>query len=246
MSAEEFASMSSRGELLTLGQPHQAGGAVPFTYGLTPGQMTGQQISMVPALDGRPIIPQHYYPRPEPLSLADAFTGVYGPSRPMCSMTPATPSPEKPAKMFVPAATATLSPTKTSSKASGGRSNENAIAGNILEAQEKINRGMTFADQLVAPRTVAQPSVPQTEKSFASVQGNDGVPMQKQVKPIAPKPKPKPARKNTIDSKTGKPRVGRPRTRNPQDVSTNSSQQMDIASNDVGDQGVQTSAGEAQ
>lgn len=186
ISAEEFEAMSRRGELLSLGPPQQAGGDSPHAQGLNPfAHPAGQQSSMVPGLDGRRIMtPRHYY-RETP-SLTDTFTGVYGPNatvRPMAPghdkrrmntlpATPATtasPTTKASPEQLLPAAPATVSPTKTPAKAKGGRSKKNAVASNVLEAQQMINAsinsgalGETCTDQPVAPdATVAHPTAPQ-------------------------------------------------------------------------------------
>lgn len=181
--------MSRRGELLSLGPPQHAGGDSPHAQGLNPfAHPAGQQSSMVPGLDGRRIMtPRHYYR--ETSSLADTFTGVYGPNATVRPMAPGTPSHDKrrmntlpatPAttanpttkaspEQLLPAAPATVSPTKAPAKAKGGRSKKNAVASNVLEAQQMINAsinsgalGETCTDQPVAPdATVAHPTAPQ-------------------------------------------------------------------------------------
>lgn len=242
ISAEEFDAMSSRGEMLSFGQPQQTGGPVAAA---TP--HSGEPyFVMVPALSGIPIIPQTCYPRPEPTSsLADAFTGVYAAST-----------------AVRPAAPGTTSPTQRSSTAHDDAAGENAVARNIQEAQKKIRASVKTAQsgfpgaQPVAPTaTDAQPCVPRTESFFAPIRSNTGSPTQPhpQPTPTPTQEKAQPSRKNSIDPKTGRPRVGRPRTRTPKDSSpkspeeqpqTEQTEQAGITHDDVVDQGVNTPADE--
>lgn len=249
--------MSRRGELLQFGQLSQADGSDAGAPAPVPPQSNGSYVVMVPAFCGIPIIPQASYPRPEASmsSLADAFTGVYAPSMAMRPDAPASPSPEGPLRMPLPATLGSQSLTERSSTANVEAGNKDDVAGNVQEAQKKISariktaRPIAPAPKRSAPAAGAVPFTTQYESFFAPIQTEDGSVMQEQPTPTAQKPKPQ--RRNTIDPKTGRPRIGRPRLHEPKKTSTQATQQpqteqADVAGNDAGDQDVAASVNAAQ
>lgn len=187
---------------MNFGQPVPAGSAGPqlFAHANAPAPVSTTQSYFVgaPALHGRPIIPQPSYPRPEPQSLTDAFTGVYAPSSVKRPMPPATPSPEKTQRVALPATPGTQEREKPVSKGVG-EAPVSQTPKRIIKLKLPTARAKSLAVEAATTAPSAQTSTPQDQ--------NLVVP-----KTVATQ-KPKTARKNEIDPKTGRPRLGRPRTR---------------------------------